>query len=375
MSHPSTSLRLRSRLAGTGSSVLPRFLLGGAILLASVSAYAAPKVVASMLPVHSLVSALMHDVGEPQLLMPAGQSPHVSQLKPSQARMLEKADLVVWIGPQIERSLEKILHERRAETQVVTLLESDEITLLPQREGGHWPGHDHDDHEGHDDHAGHDDEGHDDHAGHEDEGHDNYAGHEDEGHDDHAGHDDEAHDDHDDHAADRARIDPHLWLSFANARAIAHIVTAQLTRMDPANRDRYEANSRELLSKLDRTQQSLREQLSGVAEAPYIVFHDAYQYFEHEFDLHPAGALTINPEVPPGAKRVREIKELIQERNANCIFREPQFPPGLVTTLVADTAATGGVLDPLGAGLQPGADAWFALMQNLADSLTDCLTD
>ena len=225
-------------------------LVGGLLLVLIAQAHAAPKVVVSVLPIHSLVSALMRDVGDTQLLIPGGQSPHASQLKPSQVGALEAADLIVWVGPLLERPVEKIIAQRRGAVRIVTLLESEEITLLPGRR---------------------------------------YAKQA------------QTQTDHDHEAHDHWQADPHLWLSFDNARAIAEIVARELVRLDPPHRARYESNARDLLARLAQLRQSLHRDLRPVAGAEYVVFHDAYGYFEHEFDLHPVGYLTISSERPPGA--------------------------------------------------------------------------
>jgi len=169
------------------------------------------------------------------------------------------------------------------------------------------------------------------------------------------------------------RIDPHVWLSIANAQAIARIVARELAAIDPPNDARYEANLRQALSQLSGFREALVERLGAVKAAHYVVFHDAYHYFENEFGLQPLGSLTLSPEQSPGARRVLEIKQAIRARGARCVFSEPQFLPGLVHTLAADTGATVGVLDPLGAALEPGPQAWFDLMRGLADALADCL--
>ena len=334
-------------------------MLGGLLLLASALADAQtqtqpqtqpqtqiqppPKVVVSVLPVHSLVAALMHGVGDPRLLMPAGQSPHTSALKPSQAAALERADLIVWIGPRFEPSVGKLIAQRPAtgSARVLTLLAHHDITLLggnrDAESGAHY-GHSHGEHD----------------PGGVDlsppratplaSAHDPWG------------------------------VDPHIWLSFANARAIARIVSGELARLDPANRARYAANARGLLARLAALQQSLGETLGAVAEAPYIVFHDAYRYFEGEFGLRPVASLTISAERPPGAARIRALRKIIHDRKVRCVFREPQFRADLVDTLIAGTDATTGVLDPLGVGLEAGPTAWFELMQGLGDALTTCLS-
>ena len=303
------------------------------LLLSATPAHAAPNVAVSVLPVHSLVAALMRGVGDVELVLQGGQSPHGAQLKPSQVRLLGEADLIVWVGPGFERALEKTIAGRSSEARVVTLMLSDEIHLLRGHHADHADPTDHNKHTDHDDHADHN----------------NHTNH------------------------DTWTTDPHIWLSVANAQAIARIVVRELIVLDAANRAHYESNLHDLLSRLQRFRQTLHERLHEVADARYVVFHDAYRYFETEFNLRPAASVTLSPERPPGAKRIREIKRLITAHDVRCVFSEPQFQPGLVHTLVADTGAEAGTLDPLGADLQAGPDAWFQLLTGIADSLTGCL--
>ncbi|MDD9883555.1 MAG: zinc ABC transporter substrate-binding protein [Gammaproteobacteria bacterium] len=397
-------------------------LLLAAASLAPVSPARAapPEVVVSILPLHSLTANLMRGVGTPHLLMPAGQSPHGGQLKPSQVRWLDGADLIVWVGPSFEQSLAKSIagprDQKSGGARVVTLLQHDSLLRLPVREGGLWEAHDHahgddehgdehgdehahEEHDAHDEHAhgdAHDDHDEHDHGGahkdeHDEHGHENHGhndddhghGHETHGHNDEHHRDHGGHGDHDDHAGDHAddhhanwRIDPHIWLSVANARAIVDILARELTAVDPANAAQYDANRRDALAQLAALRREVAGRLGAVRGrrgARYVVFHDAYHYFEHEFNLQPLGALTVSPERPPGARRIRDIKQAIRARGARCVFSEPQFQPDLARTLAADTGAKTAVLDPLGAALTPGPQAWFDLMRALTAALTDCL--
>lgn len=291
-----------------------------------------PKVVASVLPIHSLVSEIMHGVGTPQLLTPAAQSPHVSSLKPSQMKHLQNADLLVWVGELLEPALEKVVRQLSSrDTAVITLMKRNEITLLSAREKNELP-------EFTANHSEHDHE------------HEHEHGHAELSH------------------------DPHLWLSPTNAEAIARIVTDELVRLDPNNRHIYTANAENLLRRIAELRESLTQQIRAVADLPYVVFHDAYRYFEEEFDIHPLAMIVVNPDRPPGAKTIRDIKKLIHAKNVRCVFREPQFLPGAAATLVEGSQASLGILDPLGVELKVGVGAWFGLMQGVADSLTDCLS-
>jgi zinc transport system substrate-binding protein len=236
-----------------------------------------------------------------------------------------------------------------------------------------------DDHDDHDEHDEHDHEKHDDHDDEEDakKEHDE---HDHEKHDDHDDekhakkeHDDHGdHDGHDDHG--HGEFDPHVWLDPVNAKAIVHEIEEALVKADPEHASKYEANAHEMMDKLDSLTAELQEELEPVHENGFIVFHDAYQYFEQRFDLAAIGSITVSPEVMPGAERVRELREKISDLRATCVFSEPQFEPKLVETLVEGTGARTGVLDPLGATLTKGPDLYFQLLRNMGSSLKECLS-
>jgi zinc transport system substrate-binding protein len=165
----------------------------------------------------------------------------------------------------------------------------------------------------------------------------------------------------------------HIWLDPGNAKVLAAAIASALGDADPGNASAYEANAERVRQQLDELDRSLKDQLATVADRPYVVFHDAYQYFEHRYGVKAVGAITINPTVRPGAQRLGEIHELLEELNAACVFAEPQFEPTLVDTVIEGTSAHTGVLDPLGAALDAGPDQYFELLNSLADSLVNCL--
>ena len=357
-----------------------------------------PQVAVTVSPVHSLVAGLMHDVGAPQLLIAPGQSPHSAPLKPSQAKMLQRADLIIWVGEALESRMAKAIDARRAHARVVTMLDEPQIFLLRGlEEEGDGDGHgdhvaDNDEHDEHGDHSDHDEHADEHSDGHDDEHDDDHVdGHADDhadehdhgdGHDGHDGHDDHSdshsetadadeHHEHDHH--DHAVIDPHIWLSVDNARAMVRIIARELIALDSQNRARYLANQKRLLAKLNSFEKTLRAKIEPIADAPYLVYHDAYRYFEREFNLHSLGAVVLGAHRPPGVKRAREVLRMMRNEGARCVFREPQFSPKLVQALAAEGDVRIGVLDPLGAQLPPGEGAWFALLDNLAESLRDCL--
>lgn len=292
------------------------------LMLCSLPLAAAPRVVVSIAPVHSLVAGVMEGVAEPHLLIPPGASPHAYALKPSDAHALAKAQLVVWVGEGLEPMLEKPLHSLAESSRVIELAGVEGMHLLDNREGGVWGEEYHDDtHEGH-------------------------------------GHDE---------------VDMHLWLAPENARRIVDVVATQLVKMDNGNAARYRQNAAAMTKRIEALEEQLRQKLLPVHDIPYIVFHDAYHYFEEAFGLTPAGAISVSPDRSPGAKRLSEIRQTIGERKASCVFSEPQFQPRIVEVVLEGSDARHGVLDPLGAELSPGRNQWFDLMRGLADNLKVCL--
>ena len=303
-------------------------------------AHAEIKVVASIKPIHSLVSYVMDGVGTPSILVDGSSSPHTFQLKPSHAQMLQDADIVFWIGEDLESFLETPLESIATNAKKITLMELDDIELLKFREKHIFEKH-----------AGHDDHG-DEHDEHE-EGHDE--------HEDEHGH-------HDGH--NHGEFDIHFWLDPVIAKVIVKNVAEELSNIDVANKATYEANASKAINELDELIAETKLKINK--NATYVVFHDAYQYFEERFGIEVLGALSVNPEILPGAKQLAEIREVIEHENVNCIFSEPQFNPSIAKTIAADTGVKAAVLDPLGAELDPGKDLYFDLIADMASSFSGC---
>ncbi len=293
----------------------------------------APAVVATIAPLHSLVTGVMDGVGRPHLLLPGGASPHSYALKPSDARRLAEARVVFWIGETLEAFLERPLAALAGKARVIELLDAPGLVRLPVREGGVWETHE-------DDHAKDGTENH----GHAKDGHEAHKG-----------------------------ADAHVWLDPANARAMVAAIAAALAEADPANAGAYAANARAMNVRLDALDTRIAARLASVKERPYIVFHDAYQYFERRYGLRPAGAVTVGSGRAPGARRRVELRARIRDSGAGCVFIEPQFEPRIAQTVVEGTDARIDTLDPLGAALTPGPDAYFALLDGLAEGLARCL--
>ncbi|MEO3387049.1 zinc ABC transporter substrate-binding protein ZnuA [Mesorhizobium sp. CAU 1741] len=313
-------------------------------------AFAFDEVVASVKPIHSLVSAVMEGVGNPELLVKGAASPHTYSLRPSEARALEQAKLIFWVGEGLEPFLQRPLETLAANAAVVELSQAHGIVRLGFREGGAFEAHDHDD--GHD-HA-HD-------AGEHDHG----------AHEEHDDHDHEGHDHHEDHAHEG--MDMHLWLDPMNAKAMVHEIEEALSKADPSNAATYAANAAEVSARLDALMAETASALDPIRGMGFVVFHDAYQYFEQRFGISAAGSITVSPEAIPGAQRLSEMQEKVAELGATCIFAEPQFEPRLVSVVAEGTQARSGVLDPLGAELEDGPELYFDLIRNLTTSLTTCL--
>ncbi|MGB9671493.1 MAG: zinc ABC transporter substrate-binding protein [Halothiobacillaceae bacterium] len=303
-----------------------RHLLPILVLAISAPLAAAPQVATSIKPIDDLVRAVMDGVGEPARLIPPGSSPHTYALKPSERLAAEQADVLFWIGPEVETALTKVTKTLRPGTRIIALSALPDIELLPARTGGDWERkrpapqrHEHDEH--------------------------NHGG----------------------------SYDGHLWLSPTNASMIVRAAAATLTAADPAHAAQYAANAEKAIRRLEILDDELKTKLAPVAAKPFMVFHDAYQYFEHAYGLRAVGSILVSPEAMASAGRVQAMREKIKQLGAICVFSEPQFEPKLVQTLIEGTPARTGVLDPLGAQLPPGLAGYEQLLRQLADNLTTCL--
>ena len=309
-------------------------------------ANAETKVVASIKPIHSLASYLMDGVSKPGLIVDGYASPHGFALKPSHAKMLQEADLIFWVGEDLENFLEKPLKSIAKKAEKIELMEIKGLNKLKFRERNIFDGHD--DH-GHDDE--HKEDGHDDH-GHDDE-------HKEDGHDDH-GHEGHAH----------GEYDPHIWLDPSNAKIILKEMAEHLIEKDQKNASVYKNNLKKALKDLDKLTKDVKSELNKDFKS--IVFHDAYQYFEKRFDVNVLGAFTVNTDVMPGAEQLAEIREIIEHDKVSCVFSEPQFNPDIINAVAKDMNISTGVLDPLGATLNPGKDLYFDLISNMSKSFKGC---
>ncbi|MGB3140432.1 MAG: zinc ABC transporter substrate-binding protein [Aestuariivirga sp.] len=308
-----------------------------ATILLSAPALAAPKVIASIVPVHSIVAAVMGDIGNPELLLSGKNSEHTASLSPQQLQDLGKADLVFMIGSGLEHKLAQVSGgDAVGGKTFTTLSEAAGIKTLPVRQGGTF-------------------EVHEEHEGEEHEG---------------EAHEDEEHDDHDEAIL---KFDPHVWLDPENAKAMANAVTSGLSKVDPENAKAYEANAAAFVASLDQLTADITAETKPIQGKPFVVFHDAYQYFEKRFGLTAVGSISDISAAAPSAKRLNEIRSKLEETKALCVFREPQFDAKYVTVVLEGSKAKPGVLDPIGYNITPGPRAYAELLRRLAKDAGDCL--
>ena len=307
----------------------PLLALLAPTLLAAAAAVAAPRVATDIAPVHSIAARVMAGVGEPGLILPPGASPHGYALRPSEARLLQDADLVVWIGPTLTPWLADPIATLAPEATLVTLATVAGVETLPIRAGGPFEAHEHD----------HDDE-----------------------------HDQEAH-----HRQPPEAIDGHLWLDPDNAVAMARAIAAALAEADPANAAAYRANAEAFAAGTEARAATIEARVAPLRGRPFIVFHDGYQYFEQRFDLPAAGSIALHDGDAPGTARIAALRERVIADGVVCAFAEPEFPPALLGTVIEGTSARAGRLDGIGAGLTPGPGLYPALLDSLVDGLEACL--
>jgi len=293
-----------------------------------------PRVAVDIAPIHSLVAQVMEGIGMPDLIIQPGATPHEYSLRPSEAAALQSADLVFWIGPDLTPWLEEAIETLAPAADLTTLMDIDGTVQLEFHEDAVFEAHDHSDHADEDDHDDHDD--------HADHG-------------DHAGH------------------DPHAWLSPKNAMTWLEVIAGRLSAVDPVNSDAYVANAASGRAVIEALMDEVDATLDPVRGRAFIVFHDAYQYFETDFDVSASGAISISDASDPSPARIAEIRGQIAEQGVDCVLAEPQFNPGLVATVLRGSDAQMGIVDPLGADLELGAELYPQLIRNLSNALAECL--
>jgi len=315
---------------------MSRFLVLFVAFLGSftaLNAQADVRVLTSIKPLQQIAAAVQDGVGTPDVLLPPGASPHHYALRPSDVRRVGEADLLYWIGPDMENFLPRVLGSRSKTTVAVQSLPG--LKLRHFGEDSHSPEGDHEEHD-----------------------HDHDAAH---GHDEH------------DHDHRPGSLDAHLWLSSANARVIAAKMAADLAQVDPAHAARYQANLAAFTKRLDGLDQRIQARVAGVAGKPYFVFHEAFDYFEAAYGLNHTGVFSVASEVQPGAQHVAAMRARLQDVGKTCVFSEPPMRPRLAETLTAGLPVRLAELDALGGTDPVDAQGYERLLENLGNGLAGCL--
>lgn len=295
------------------------------------------NVLVTIKPLYSLVCCLTKGVPgiQPELLLYPPNSPHTFHLKPSDVTKIVQANLIIWVGPELENFLITPLNNLKSKTQILNLTHSADLKLLTIRQDQHWEAHDH-------------------------------------------GHNHDHHHDHDhDHHHNHSTFDPHIWLNTKNAKQIILTISKKLQELDPTHRLLYLKNTQHCLERLDKLHTKITTDLKTVHHKPFLVFHDAYQYFEKEFGLHATGSISVNPQIPLSAQRLNHLHTMMQQDAIQCVFSEPEFSQVLVQKLLYQSNAKNFELDPLGARIEmkphQEENLYFDLMQGLSDSFRSCL--
>jgi zinc transport system substrate-binding protein len=318
-------------------------------------------VVTTIQPINSLVSAVIGNTGKTISLIPAEVSPHEYKLKPSDTKKLQNANIIFFVSDHLESSVTKVFENLPKNIKIINLMEDAGIKHLAIRDNEAWERHDH--HHGHGDHDDHDKHA----KKHDDHDHDKHEKkHDDHDHDKHV----KKHDDHDDHEKED---DVHIWLSPDNAVKIIKKINKELSLYFPENAETYDKNANQMIKEINQLKVELKKELSGIKDKPYIVFHDAYQYFETSFGLNAAGSVALEGDIASSPKQISIIKDKIVKLKASCVFQEPQFDSKLVKIVVEGTNAQIGTLDPLGVNIKSGENFYLQLLKNMAKSLKDCL--
>nr|WP_192867684.1 zinc ABC transporter substrate-binding protein ZnuA [Thaumasiovibrio occultus] len=287
------------------------------VLLTVFSSMASAQfsVVTTVKPLNMIVTELTQGVAQTHQLLPDGSSPHDFALRPSDLQLVKDADLFIWLGPELETFLSRI---------TPNLDNAFALTAQPGIDFYHYE-------DGHDDHS------------------------------------------HDGHNHGEGTIDPHIWLGPQQAQQVATVITAKLVELDPANGEHYQANLAAFNQNLQSISQQIEESLAPVRTNGYFVFHDAYGYFEREYGLNHLGHFTVSPDRRPGAKTLVAIKRQLADDQAVCVFKEPQFEPAVINSIVRGTEVKVGELDPVASTIPVSAGSYFVFLEQLAAQFTQCL--
>ena len=304
------------------------------LLLSGTASANVPKVVTDIPITHSLVTRVMAGIGMPDLIVDRGASPHEYSLRPSNAASLEAADLVFWISNGLTPWLDDALNTLARNAKVIELMDAKGATVLSFREGATFETHSHQ------------------HKQDED------------------GHDEDKHDE-DEHAT--GNVDPHGWLDPYNGRIWLDVIATALSKIDPTNSDIYFANATQAKADIDTVISELEATLAEFRGTNFIVYHDAYQYFEKRFDVLAAGSISLGDVSDPSPARIAEVRKIVEELGITCVFSEPQFNSELVRTVSDRVSVKTRVIDPLGTQFTLGPDFYLNVLRGIAQSMASCL--
>jgi zinc transport system substrate-binding protein len=290
-----------------------------------------PQVTTDIPATHSLVTRVMAGIGMPDLIVNRGASPHAYSLRPSNAASLEAADLVFWMNSRLTPWLEGALKTLSADAKVIELMDTKGSTVRPYREGTTFEAHNHE-------------------PKRDEEGHTTAQ-----------------------NSDPTANVDPHGWLDPDNGKTWLDVIATELSKIDPQNSEIYFDNVTQGKTDIDAVISEIEATLAAFRGTDFIVYHDAYQYFEKRFDVLAAGSISMGDVSDPSPARIAEIHQTVEELDITCVFSEPQFNPELVATVVDGTKARTRVIDPLGARLTLGADLYLNLLRDIAQTMASCL--
>lgn len=307
------------------------FSLSASAVLASLALPAHSAVVASIKPLGFIAAAISEGITPVEVLLPDGASEHDYALRPSDVKRIKNADLVIWVGPEMEAFLTKPAAALPASRNL-------EIAALPAVKSQLIRGgEDEDEHE--------------------------------EGHASDKSEDQDSSHTHHHHG----EYNMHLWMSPKIAQESAVAIHGKLLELMPESKAKLDANLQQFEAALAETDKHIGAQLAPVRNKGYFVFHDAYSYFEKHYGLSPAGHFTVNPEIQPGAQRLHQIRTQLVEQKAVCVFAEPQFRPAVIDAVSRGTSVRKGTLDPLGMGISLTKDSYVKFLSQLSSQYASCL--
>lgn len=354
-------------------------LIAFVFLLVFAKSSMAVNVTVSITPLAGIVAPLLDENDQLNVMLKPGQSPHTFQLTPKDMKTLARTDLVVKLGTPVDVWLDKAYTPNKIEDLAMSSIAG--LTLLPVREGGVWEGHGHEhSHEHiHEQNVHHEEgkHGSESHVEHDHDSHDQYN-HAEHGHDghknEHENHDHEnngdGHESHEEHSQHKAfNYDAHLWLSPDNAVLMVKALSLKLQQLDPARANIFKQREADWIAKIKAADNQLKTQLSPFKNSPFIVLHDAFQYFEKHYQLNGVGSIHLNPMIAPSIKRVAKLRLKIKQSDVKCVFKEPQFPAKRVMSVVSRMDVALGDLDPIGNGQLASAKFTKVNVKNAQETL------